>query len=70
MRCHGDVSVERWMCVFPITHTQESTGRKLQTWRPDGVRCENVALVGSTQILLTVGRCVEARVTSHPVWLD
>lgn len=58
------------LCVFPETDTQESTDRKLQTWRPDGVRCENVALVGSTQILLTVARCVEARVTSHPVWLD
>lgn len=58
------------LCVFPETDTQESTDRKLQTWRRDGVRCENVALVGSTQILLTVARCVEARVTSHPVWLD
>lgn len=38
------------LCVFPETDTQESTDRKLQTWRPDGVRCENVALVGSTQI--------------------
>lgn len=71
MRCHGDVSVDRWICVCFLKQTHKNP---LTENYKHGVQTaydvKTSLLLGRHRFLLTVARCVEARVTSHPVWLD